>query len=59
MERALLCQVLVSQASKRQFQSSRKILRSFQLSKSRITCSHLDGPVKRPDALLCLEDFDS
>jgi hypothetical protein len=46
----------VSQASRRQFQSSRKILQSFQLSKSRIPCSHLDSPVKHLDALLCLED---
>jgi hypothetical protein len=37
----LLWQVSVSQASRRQFQSSRKILQSFQLSKSRISCSPL------------------
>jgi len=44
---------------KRQFQSSRKILRSFQLSKSLIPYSRPDGIVKRPDALQCLEDFVS
>jgi hypothetical protein len=43
----------------RRFQSSRKILWSFQLSKSRIPCSCPDGPVKLPDALLCREDSDS
>lgn len=36
-----------------------KILRSFQLNKSWIPCSRLDGLVKRPDALLSREDFDS
>jgi hypothetical protein len=46
-------------ASRRQFQSSRKILWSFQLSRSRIPYSHPDGPVKRLDALLYLEDSDS
>jgi hypothetical protein len=49
----------VSQASRRQFQSSSKILWSFQLSKSWIPCSHLDDPVKHLDALLCQEDSDS
>jgi hypothetical protein len=49
----------MSQASRRQFQSSRKILRSFQLSKSQIPCSRLNGQVKRLDALLCQEDSDS
>jgi hypothetical protein len=39
--------------------TSFKILRSFQLSKSRIPCSRLDGLVKLPDALLCREDSDS
>jgi hypothetical protein len=47
----------VSQASRRQFQSSRKILRSFQLRKSQIPYSRPDGIVKRSDALQCLEDF--
>jgi len=56
---ALLWQVSVSQASKKQFQSSTKILRSFQLSKSRIPCSRLDSLVKCPEALLCQEDSDS
>jgi hypothetical protein len=49
----------VSQASRRQFKSSRKILQSFQLSKSQILCSLPDGPVKRLDALLCREDSNS
>jgi hypothetical protein len=49
----------MSQASRRQFQSSKKILRSFQLSKSWIFCFGLDNPVKRPNALLCREDSDS
>jgi hypothetical protein len=39
-----------------QFQSFRKILRSFQLSKSRIPCSHLNGLVKHLGALLSRED---
>jgi hypothetical protein len=59
MERVLLWQVSVSQASRRQFQNFRKFLWSFQLSKSRIHCFHPDSLVKRPDALLCREDSDS
>jgi hypothetical protein len=59
MEMALLWQDSASQVSRRQFQSSRKILRSFQLSKSQIPCSCLDGPMKCPDTLLCREDSDS
>jgi hypothetical protein len=52
MEIALLWQVSVSQVSRRQFQSFRKILWNFKLSKRRIPCSH-------QDALLCREDSDS
>jgi hypothetical protein len=37
---------------------TRKILQSFQLSKSQIPCSHRDGSVKPPNALLCREDSD-
>jgi hypothetical protein len=59
IKRALLWQVSVSQVSRRQFHSSRKILQSFQLSKSRIPCSRPDGPVKRLDVLLCREDSNS
>jgi len=49
----------VSQASRRQFQSSRKILRNFQLSKSQIPCSQPNGTVKHPNVLLCQEDSAS
>jgi hypothetical protein len=56
MERALIWQVSVSQASRKQLQSSRKILHNFQLSKSRTPCFCPDGPETRPNAHLCRED---
>jgi hypothetical protein len=59
MERVLLWKVSVLLASRRQFQSSRKILWSFQLSKSQIPCSRPNGPMNLLDALLCREDSDS
>jgi len=57
MERDLIWQLSVSQASRRQFLDSKKILRSLQLSKSRISSCLLEGPVKRLDAHQCSRRF--
>jgi hypothetical protein len=46
----------VSQASRRQFQSSLKILQSFELNKKLDPLFSSRRSMKRPDALLSLED---
>jgi hypothetical protein len=58
MERALLCQIQCHMHQEGNFRSSRKILCSSQLSKSRIPYFRPDGLVMRLDTLQCLEDSD-
>jgi hypothetical protein len=57
-KKTILWQASVSQASRRLFQCSMKILCRFQTSRSQILSFHPDGLGMRPDAHKCQEAFE-